>query len=153
MVLWPSDKRLEQPDAAGVTVMAGLSLKDWIQALPADVLDEQAIAAAWNRIEAHLARRDAADLVRDGPPPRSVVRYLTDLAQMPVGIVLGFFLAVSLFSWTGLPEYLPVAAAIGLASLMARGAGRVRLLATGFFLGSQAPILAVLVAIVVSETT
>lgn len=153
VVLWPSEERVTKHDVDGVVVVPGLLLRGWVLGLPTGVLDSATVDAAWRRIEAHLVRRDAEDVARDGPAPRSVTRYLLDLAQLPFGLLSGVTVAGGMLSWLGWPAYLIGAVPTGVVSAWAMRRSEVRLLALGGLVGSQAVTALTLVAAAVTLLT
>lgn len=103
VVLWPSAPALPVHDIHGVTVLPGLKLQQWIDALPPGVLEPERVVDAWRFLEKHLAERDAKDYQRRGPGPRSAGQYMIDLLQYPFGAALGLLSVSGTIKATGWP--------------------------------------------------
>lgn len=93
MVLWPSPDDLQVRAGDAATFVPGLRLADWVRALPTGQLNHETIDASWERIAKHVEDRDAADLAKHGPPPRSVERWFADTLQYLMGACAGLLLA------------------------------------------------------------
>lgn len=99
VVLWPAGNDVAVNEVGDVTVLPGHRLQGWIRSLPvAPEVVEGSTDRGWSALEKHLERRDAADLQRDGPAPRSVLEYLTSMFVIPTtvlgGLVAGANVAV-----------------------------------------------------------
>lgn len=147
VVLWPSDERFEQRDIDGVTVLPGLELGSWMEALPVGVLDEAGVEKAWTPISEHVVRRDAADLARYGPPPKSVWEHVMDAVQLLLGFLTGFVLPAFPLGWFDLPGFFAGAVAgVALAALAMR-VGAVHRFFAGVFVGSGVAATFMLIAV------
>lgn len=93
VVLWPSPDHLQVRAGDGATFVPGLRLAGWVEALPTGQLDHKTIEASWERIAKHVEDRDADDLAKHGPPPRSVERWFADTLQYLMGACAGLLLA------------------------------------------------------------
>ena len=149
VALWPSDKQLVVENIDGVTVVPGLELAEWIAGRPGNAVSEEQVVVAWTAISDHLENRDAADLKRDGPPPRSVWAYSLDLLQFPIGLLIGLFVGTSLLSWLGWPVFVAPAGLAAAAAAVAMRVPSIHAGASGAFVGSGFVVAVMGVAAVV----
>lgn len=148
VALWPASESFATRTIDGVPVLAGHRLSDWLSSLPSDRLDPEGAAAAWSRIEKHLEKRDAADLEREGRPPRTVNQLVLDLVQYPVGVWLGIgALAVLFRLFDPLLDYVVALVAAAVTALGARRLPALRHLLMGAFAGQVGLIIGIAVAI------
>lgn len=150
VALWPSppDDGIEAID--GVSVVPGGKLRSWIDALPQERLEDEAATRAWERLANHLEKRDAHDLQRDGPAPRSVGRFVGDMVQLPIGVLVGATVAAQLVGWPGWPLMLAPATVIAAAAYASTRLAGVRRLAAGVLVGLAAVTAIMMIAIAAS---
>jgi hypothetical protein len=145
VVLWgPTNAPIEPEELRGVTVIPGRQLRTWLSELPDEELSRDQVHAAWSFIEQHLAKRDARDLEREGPPPRSVEELYWDSIKYLMGAALALG---GVFLWTlptGFAAEMSVIAATVVASWWASRIEVARRLATGALL-AQVFMLVVIV--------
>jgi hypothetical protein len=135
IALWPSDDRVTEREIDGVTVLSGAELRGWIARRPENVLEAEAVGKAWRRLSDHLARRDAADLERYGPPPRAVGDFLADMVQLAFGLLVGLMSGGLLLRWLGWPLFSIPELFIAAGALIAMRVPRAHRLASGMLAG------------------
>jgi Nuclease-related domain len=101
VVLWggsnPHAETLREID--GVTVMRGHELQRWLlSATTEQVLTDSQVEHVWKTLERHVRLRDAADLKRDGPSPRSPGEWIRPVIATTFAFWLGLLLSAS--AWT-----------------------------------------------------
>ncbi|HVV35248.1 MAG TPA: nuclease-related domain-containing protein, partial [Acidimicrobiales bacterium] len=148
VALWPSDDAFKPRQIAGVDVMPGLTLRDWLLELPAGQLSPERVDAVWSDLSAHLDARDKAGLDVDRSPPKSAEDLFDDVVQHVGGALTGALVVAWLTSrmW-----FLGMLAAVPLAATWAaaRQVRPLRRVATGALLSTVfvGSLFAALVAI------
>jgi hypothetical protein len=119
----------------GVVVCNGRDLRSWIEALPADRLDPATVANVWARLEATIERRDTAELERRGAPPRSLSRWVADVAAVTLA---GAIALLAVLAATGVGPMFGLVAWLGTmaAGLRAQARAAIAPYANGWLVGS-----------------
>jgi hypothetical protein len=148
VVLWGAGLQDLEPaltlhELDGVTVISGPTLGAWRASLRSDVLDRQAIDAAWQALDSHLRRRERASPGVDKVPTSALELILrccaTGLAALAGFLAAGFALRVVPWTWL----WAIAAAGLLLAALPVRRYERAWLPALGWMAGVGSAMLLV----------
>lgn len=73
VVLWgQTDGQVPRRGDDGVWIVPGPALRAWLAGLPDEGLDQSTVSALYDKLAAHVVRRDSHDHDRQGPPPRTI---------------------------------------------------------------------------------
>ena len=151
VALWPGDPELLREHIGDTVVMGGQELRQWVESLPENELSPDAITRAWSVVAEHLARRDAADVLRLGPPPASPWQAIQQAAEAVSGFVLGAYAGATVVSWLPTPWLVAIGLAPAVIAWRFRRSRRVLL--TAFAVGDVVlVVLLVIVATIASVT-
>ena len=138
VVLWGGGvTEADAKEGDGVRVLPGSALRAWLAELPDVGLDEQAVAALYDKLAQQVERRDRHDLEREGPSPRTVSDSLTLLGATTVVGLLAFWSEIEILRLVGWAWVIPVGAAFAAAQLPFRRSAWTRPWRIGWLAGSQ----------------
>lgn len=149
VALWPSDPGLLQERIGDALVMSGQELRHWVESLPETELTPEAITRAWSVVAEHLARRDAADVLRLGRPPTSPWQAIQHAAEAVSGLVFGFYAGARVVSLLPTPWFVAIGLAPALIAWPFRGTRRVFL--TAFAVGDVLLVLLLVIVVIIAS--
>lgn len=92
--------------------MPGPRLGEWLNSLVDEGLGPEEVAAGWSKICGQTAVRDAAELERLGPPPRSFRYWAVAVGSAVVVGIVGYVAEAEALRETGPAWFLAVGAAL-----------------------------------------
>jgi hypothetical protein len=139
VVLWgPRHERKEWTAVESrVPVLRARELRQWLDELPNEGSDRQAVDAVWRRIVAQTQRRDSRNQMRFGPALKGIVDYVEVGWQIVIGALVGFVASATTLSWLGWKMYLPGALLLGGLGVAAIRVHRVKPFGYAWLAGTQ----------------
>jgi hypothetical protein len=147
VVLWGGSAESDGvTEEDGVEIVPGTCLRNWLASIANNGLDDDSSGAAWQKVKTHIARRDRADLTRQGPPPRDLMSWFLLIAGLTLLGTIGFLAELAVLRVTGAAWFLAVGVGLGSLAWMAKRVGLSRRWLDAWLIGTQAVTILYVVA-------
>ena len=138
MVLWGGATKSDPvTEEDGVAVIPGTCLQDWLESIANNGLEDEAMTEAWQRVKAHIARREKDDLERRVATCGHDVLVSADRWSELIGMI-GFLAEVAVLRASGAAWFPVVGVGLGSLAWFAHRLGLHRSWPLAWIFGTQA---------------